>query len=151
MIISAFVVSLIALIMLFDFSKRDFKESKVSNHALMPFLIIGVVICLLNGNLIPAAISGLLMGIVGYTLWNKEAIGAADVKILAILPLYFGLEGFPQFVVGIFFFLCIFLVVGIFYSFGFKLLTKSQDKIPFVPAIAITYLIFCLLRYLWIG
>lgn len=151
MIISAIILVFLASIFLYDFCKRDWNESKVENKVMLPFLLIGVVLCLINGNLIPAAICGFLMGIIAYVMWNKEIMGAADVKILAILPLYFGLIGFPQSIVGMFFFLILFLIVGIVYAFVVKKIMKREDKIPFVPAITITYMLFMIFRYYWLG
>ena len=134
----------IGLFFLLQFSWSDIKKSEVENKAILPFLLIGVVFALITNQLLMAGCLCLFMGLLGWFLWYKKALGGADVKILACLPLYLKSLTITNPIVLLWFFLIAFLVVGSIYGLACKYWLK-RDNVPFVPIITICYVIVYLL------
>ena len=134
----------IGLFFLIRFSWMDLKTSEVENKEIMPFLLIGVVFSLIINNLIVAGCLCLFMGILGAFLWKKNALGGADVKILAVLPLYLQSMRITSPYVLVWFFLILFLVLGSIYGLTCKYFLR-RNNVPFVPVITICYVILYLI------
>jgi Flp pilus assembly protein protease CpaA len=141
------ILELICLIFLLAFSKQDIEKGEIENLSIFIFLVIGFFITYAYVNLTFSFISFLILGFLGYFLWEKRIIGGADAKILPCLGFYMGFKDVTSLFFGLEAFLIAFALVGLFYSYAWKVVTKKK-KIPFVPAIALTYLAFVIIQWL---
>ena len=141
------ILELICLAFLILFSCMDIWKGEINNEYILFFFGIGVFASLINGNLALSFIVSLVLGFLGYFLWEKRIIGGADAKILPCLGFYMGFKDITSMFFGLETFFIAFALVGLLYSLGFKVVTKKK-KIPFVPAIALTYLAFVIIQWL---
>jgi len=152
--IASLIVFFSGLTFLFLCSYLDIRFGEVENFIILLMGLTGLVLWLIQRQswltLVPIAISA----IIWVVLWWMRALGGADAKILACVPFFFLVYGFAESFVGLWVFFIIFLVVSVLYSFIYKFVIKRTRKgntIPFIPAIAITYILFWLFRIKWLG
>jgi Flp pilus assembly protein protease CpaA len=136
---------IIGLVFLLYFSYEDLKHSKLSNKPILTFFLIGIVYSFINHQFLVSLIAIAFFGGLGYLLWNKDIFGGADFKILFCVPLFFNFNGVGSMIGKSLLFLVLFLIIGVVYSFIFKMIRKNsrimnKDKIPFVLAIALTFI-----------
>lgn len=136
---------LLGFFFLLCFSIVDIKKHQIENKPILSFFFIGIIFSFFNNQFWINALGIALFSILGYTLWTKNSLGGADVKILTSLPPYLNLFGVAEMLVGLWTFLILFLIISVVYAFFFKIFTK-KSKIPFVPAIFLTYLVFWLTK-----
>lgn len=127
-------ISIILLFaLLFICTITDIKHRLVYNKVLLPFIIIGIVFCVITNKYLYIGVSVFLF----FIFFFINGLGAGDRKLLSIIPL------FLQENIGIFFFVLsiIYLIV---YAYQKR---KKIKKLAFVPYIFLSFLIT--LFYLW--
>jgi len=132
-------IFIIGLTFLLYFSYQDLKKSEIENKPILALLILGVIISLWTNNLLTLLPFCLFWTVLGGVLWKFNSIGGADVKILAVLPLFY-IPIVPNWIAGQLMFILIFGITGLFYGVLAKLL-KTKKEIPFLPIITLTYII----------
>lgn len=134
------IIFLLGLVFLFYFVYQDLKKSEIENKPILAFLILGLIISVWTNNILTLMPFCLFWLIIGIVLWKLKSIGGADVKILAILPIYY-LINTPNFISGQFIFIMIFGITGVLYGLIAKLIIKTKKEIPFLPVITLAYII----------
>lgn len=132
-------IFLIGLIFLIYFSYQDLKHSEINHKPIIAFLFVGLVVLLISENSLILTLICLFWWILGWGMWKFKMIGGSDVKILSILPVFY-LSLSPNIYAG----QIIFLVIFAFTSLISGLIIEKRTKkkyIPFVPIIALTYVI----------
>lgn len=141
------IIYLVGLMFLIYFSFLDLRHSKVNNSFIGVFFILGLYFLLMEKSWLILAL--MLFNLLFFGgLWYFNSLGGADVKILAILPIY-SLIGCPNIITGQIFFLALIFILGLVYYVCAKLILKSK-YIPFIPLITISYLVLGVIRLFWI-
>ena len=144
----------ICLIFLIFYSISDIKTKKVKNGFIIPLFLIGITIFgFIQKQTLDCWILIVVWILLYYLMWKIGVIGGADTKILMCLVFYMGLIGFPELLLGIIIFTIVFLISGVLYSVFCKFILHKtpKDKLPFVPVITISYILFWLFRIKWLG
>jgi Flp pilus assembly protein protease CpaA len=131
---------LICLGFLIHFSYKDIKYQEVENEPIILFLIIGIVFTTYNQNirsLLPFCLFWLILGLI---LWYSKSIGGADVKILAILPLFCLNDISNKYIASVLFITLFVIFSGIYFIIAS--LSRKKGYIPLVPVITITFIIY---------
>jgi len=131
---------LIGLLFLLYFCYKDLKHSEIENKPILAFLIVGLIISIWANNILILLPFCLFWMLLGGLLWKYNSIGGADVKILAILPIFY-LITTPNFISGQFIFIMIFGITGVLYGLLAKLIIKKRKEIPFLPIITLSYVL----------
>jgi len=141
-----FTIFLIGLLFLAYFVFSDIKRMEVENLPILAMFLVGMGISVWNGQFFSTMLGFALFGTFGWYLWKKEAIGGADVKILAVLPFFMGSIGLPNLLVSLWVFLILMMMVTLPYVVINRLVGRKGKFIPFIPIIAITYVCFWVFR-----
>ena len=139
MINPTFLIFMLGLGFLFYFCYQDLKKSEIENKPILAFLILGVIISIWTNNILTLLPFCLFWLLFGGLLWKFNSIGGADVKILAVLPIFY-LITTPNFISGQFIFIMIFGTTGVLYGLLAKLIIK-RNEIPFLPIITLSYIL----------
>jgi Flp pilus assembly protein protease CpaA len=134
----------IGLAFLAYFAYRDFKTQEIENEEIMVMAVVGLTFSWSQHNLLPTLVVMLFMGILGYYLWIKGSFGGADVKILPCIIPFLNLFGMGEIMSGMMIFLALLAVLGGLYGLtcNFLITGKGKKKIPFVPVMLLTFLVF---------
>lgn len=125
----------------------DLKYQKVDNRLIGVYLIIGLIIQGVVGNIVPSLLGGLLMMAFGYILWHFKTIGGADAKLLPVVVVWLPISGMANTLITLLFFITVYGIVGSLYGYIYgKLYSKKQRYIPHIPIITLTYVIVWLLN-----
>jgi Flp pilus assembly protein protease CpaA len=139
---------IICVLFLTYFSYCDIKKGEVSNESILLFALVGLF---LAQSIILGLIMVLFMFFVGYLLWHEKIFGGADTKVLSFIPLYIEIFRSTNFsyIQSIFLDVLLLLtligIIGIAYALILKKIT-NKNKIPFIPAIAISYIAFIVIK-----
>lgn len=123
------------------FTYVDYKTKEIENYPILVFLLLGLSFSLTQHQFVLNLILMLLMFGMCYYLWNKGAIGGADVKILPGIIPFLGLSGFGASIAGLIVFLVFFAIIGGIYGLLCKFILKGKE-VPFLPAVTLTFLVF---------
>ena len=138
--LETFLIFMLGLSFLLYFSYKDLKHSEIENKPILAFLILGIIISVWTNNLFTLLTYFLFWMALGLYLWTINSIGGADVKILAVLPMFY-LTTTPNFISGQFIFLIIFGITCVLYGILAKLIIKTKKEVPFLPIITLSYII----------
>lgn len=138
--------SLVLLYLLF-LSWKDLKTQTVENSYIFSLGAIGIVYRLFYHPYWSLWGGILLLAIVAYLLWLFNAIGGADAKLLPFLVPFMPFSGLAQTFVGLWFMSIVILVLGGLYALACKFLLKDKKRVPFIPIITLTFLIFWIYRF----
>lgn len=141
MITTTLIFCALCLFWLIKLSIIDYKHMQIENKDITPLLIFGLAFSLIKGNLLPTALFMGLLFILGFFLWNKGALGGADVKIIVCLVPFMFFHGFPEAIGKTLFFLLSFGIVGTIYGLIGRKILKMKE-IPFLPIITLNYMLF---------
>jgi len=140
---------LIGFLALCLFSYLDYKYSEIENKPVLTFLGISLLFMYISSSFWVSLTLALFLFVFLYLLWQINAIGGADLKIMPGIIPFLGLNGFVQGCVGLWFFIIFFGFIGGIYGFIGKYVLK-KEKIPFLPAITLTFLVFWLFKmHVW--
>jgi len=144
----SFFLFIIAIIVLIVLSYGDYLFKTINNKPIFVFGAIGLIISLFTHNFLATVLGMALMTIFGWVLWQKEAVGGADAKILIALVPYLPFLGIPNMLATLLLFIIIFGLIGLIYAMIWKKgLRLEVDEIPFVPAIMLSYAILYFYRF----
>lgn len=133
------------LVVLIILSLIDIFYRKVSNSTLVTVFLFGMAYQVARQNTLVAGLGVVLFWGLGYLLWKKTEFGGADAKLLTIIPLYLSIKGLGNLIGSLLvYMICLGIVSFIYGKVATKLL--SEDKVPFIPAIAIAYVLTWILR-----
>jgi Flp pilus assembly protein protease CpaA len=135
------IVFLSGLGFLLYFSYKDITTGEVENSPILAFLMVGIVIVLYTGQFLMYWLVMLFMAILSYGMWRFKIMGGADVKVLVSIIPYLYLTGVVHILIGTWFFLIFFGIIGTIYGIAGKYILKEKSA-PFLPAITFTYLAF---------
>ena len=142
--ITFYILDILFMIILIICSITDIKKRIVPNTCIVLLLIISItkiILDSLTGYPWWMHIAGLVYTIPFFALWSKNEMGAGDVKLLIVIPLFLGL--FSSLIAFLFMFM-------ILLSYGLYMRVKSKDihqSIPLAPFISIGFLGFLTLKY----
>jgi len=135
---------LIGLAFLLFFSYQDYKKKEVENWGILAFAIYALYILFLYEKSVIVGVLVLVTAIVAVYMWKLKIIGGADAKILPLMiPSMLVVS--PNSYFGYINFLLVFLCIGTSYAVLYKNFAGKKKYVPFVPAIALTYLLFAVL------
>lgn len=137
-------IFLIGLLLLIYFSYLDIRYSKISNKPIILLIITSLIICFLS-QLINLILIFLTI-IVCYYLWNKKAIGGADLKIIPFIIPFLELNKYWVLsIVELWVFLLIIGFITLIYFIISKIFKKNKEM-PYIPIILISYIIFNIIK-----
>ena len=122
------------------FSYIDIKKLEISDNLIKAFAYSSIIIFLITKfsiNSIYVILFCLIWFGISLLLWKYDSIGGADVKILSFLPIYLSNNIFIEQTK----FFILFGIIGVIYGLLAKKIIKNKKEIPFIPIIALCYLI----------
>lgn len=130
-------------------SYQDIKKKELENVEIACLMVFGLVYRLMDGQFLVTIVGMALMFLYGYFLWRKCIFGGADAKLITCLVPFLFINGYPNMLVSIGFFIIELGVIGIIYS-SLHRLTSKKKKIAFIPAIALTFLVHTIFFHTYI-
>ena len=143
--INIYFIFLIGLFHLVLFAHTDIKTKRLANVEIIIFLILGLILSLINNNILLDGLGMVLMVLFAYTLWQFKSFGGADAKLLIALVPFLVINSILEIV----HFMFLLSMVSMVVVFSIKRKIKKIKKIPFIPVITATYILFWILRFIF--
>lgn len=112
-------------------SITDIKHREIRNSISVSLLVLGVLLSLISHTFVIASVNSFSIFVVGYYMFLKNMMSAADVKLLMAVPFYLN---------TIVFFGILSIVAVVYCLFGF-----NRYHLPFAPFIFVSSLVTTIL------
>ena len=141
-------IEISAFLFLCFLSYLDLRWGEIDDRLILLLAIVSFSLIIVSNKLILFVLS-VFMLLVGFILWKFKSFGGADVKLLpCLIPIM--LYNAPNVFAGIWFYIIILLIIGVLFGLISRFILKKEE-VPFIPAMAISYLVFEIFKFFWIG